>query len=437
MIELLSMPAEQINSSHIESFVYSKAPEGEHIEFKESLPAKGDGTPNPWMAGGNEIGDRAKNIILEEVVAFANAHGGALFLGIKECDTDKKPAVADEISPVPRCEELAERLKLVFRDRVEPQLPMLEIFGVPTQGKNGVVIIRVGRSRLAPHRVTKILVCPVRRSDRCEKMTMREIQDMTLNMARGLERLDERLSVRCNRFQQEFECLETPADAYGIRFTAMPIGDEIRIDRVFRRGAIVSEFNEPWREISIEQDNKEPYVLSDMGISHGSVQCRPMLRAAREESDWGSGNMNRSYNSYRELHCDGLIEIGFVSCRAADLGDRLSLPRSFPVVIFANLVAWADRVRNQALAPTAEYVLEAEIRAIGSPVGIIDDDRLINTAYATILQPGLIKFPRYSLGNPEEISELIALFYRDFWNSLGKDIDTGEFTFEIKGWRDD
>ena len=75
MIELLSMPAEQINSYHIESFVYSKAPEGEHIEFKESMPAKGDGTPNPWMAGGNEIGDRAKNIILEEGVAFANAHG--------------------------------------------------------------------------------------------------------------------------------------------------------------------------------------------------------------------------------------------------------------------------------------------------------------------------------------------------------------------------
>ena len=434
MIELLSMPSEQIDSSHIKSFVDSRVPEGEHIEFKESLPTKG-GALNPWMSGGNEIGDRAKNMILEEVTAFANAHGGTLFLGIKECDTDKNPAVADEISPVPRCEELAERLKLVFRDRVEPQLPRLEIFGVPTQDKSGVVIIRAGRSRLAPHRVTKILVCPVRRSDRCEKMTMREIQDMTLNIARGLERLDERLSVRRNRFQQEFECLKIPADAYGIRFTAMPIGEEIRIDRVFHRRAIVSEFNEPWRKIYIKQDNQEPYLLSDMGISFANVQCRPMLRAAREESDWGSGNMNRLYNSYRELHCDGLIEIGFVSCiKFPDLGGKLSLPRGLPAIVFANLVAWADRVRNQALASTAEYVLEAEIRAIGSPVDITYDNRLISPI---ILQPGLIKFPRYSLGNPEEISELITLFYRDFWNSLGKDIDTGGLTFEIEGWRDD
>ena len=49
MIELLSMPAEQIDSSHIESFVASKVPEGEQIEFKESLPAKG-GKSDPWIS---------------------------------------------------------------------------------------------------------------------------------------------------------------------------------------------------------------------------------------------------------------------------------------------------------------------------------------------------------------------------------------------------
>ena len=129
MVELLSISAEQIDISHIESFVDSRVPEGEQIELKESLSAKGDGTPDPWMSGGDRIGDRAKNEILEEVVAFANAHGGALFLGIRE--SEEKPAVANEISSVPRCEELAERLKLVFRDCVEPQIPRIEIFAVP------------------------------------------------------------------------------------------------------------------------------------------------------------------------------------------------------------------------------------------------------------------------------------------------------------------
>ena len=130
------------------------------------------------MDGKDQIGDRARNKVLEEAVAFANAHGGALLIGIKESDT--KPPVAAEIKPLPRCAELAERLGLMFRECVEPQLPWLEVFGVPIEGKNGVVVIRVGRSRLAPHRVKPTHVCPVRRADRCDSMTMREIQDMTL-----------------------------------------------------------------------------------------------------------------------------------------------------------------------------------------------------------------------------------------------------------------
>ena len=76
-----------------------------------------------------------------------------MLLGIRE--SEAKPPVAVEIVPIQRCADLAERLKLVFRDRVEPQLPRIDIFAVPTEVESGVVIIRVGRSRLAPHRVTK------------------------------------------------------------------------------------------------------------------------------------------------------------------------------------------------------------------------------------------------------------------------------------------
>ena len=147
MIEVLSKPADQISISDIETLITSKVPEGEQIEFKENLPAKGQ-TSDSWVNGEDQIGGRAKDTILKEVVAFANAHGGALLLGIKESNT--KPPIAAKISPIPRCQDLAERLKLVFRDCVEPQLPRLEVLAVPTEGESGVIIIRVGRSRLAP-----------------------------------------------------------------------------------------------------------------------------------------------------------------------------------------------------------------------------------------------------------------------------------------------
>ena len=267
-----------------------------------------------------------------------------------------------------------------------------------------------------------------------EKMTARETQGITLNVAQGPERLDKRLSARRERFQQEFECLENPKNAFGIRFTGTPVGDEIRFERVLRNGAIVKELKEPWHSVLLQQGDKDLHVLDDKGILSFGARC-PMLRAAREESDWGHGNTNRFDNSYRELHCDGLIEIGFVSCsRDSDRGGKLYLPPSLPFVIFPNLVVWVDRIRNQALAPTVEYALEVEIRAIGSPVGVVDDYRLINTPYATILRPSLINFPRYSLGNPDEVSELFALFFRDFWNSLGKDVGTEKCIFTIKDW---
>lgn len=438
MVELLSISAEQIDSSHIELFVDSRVPEGEQLELKESLSAKGDGTPDPWMSGGDRIGDRAKNEILEEVVAFANAHGGALFLGIRE--SEEKPAVADEISPVPRCEELAERLKLVFRDCVEPQIPRIEIFAVPTQGEDGLVIIRVARSRLAPHRVTKTLVCTVRRSDRCEKMTMREIQDMTLNVARGLERLDKRFSERSKRFCEEFGYLKTPDKAFGIRITAMPVGDEIHIAPVFRRGATAEEFREPLRTVSLREGGENPSTLNGEGIIRSYPFSRPLLRAAREELDSSSLEMKHSYSSYRELHCDGLIETGFVSCGrnprpltvSEQEGDLYLSPKLY-IFMFANMLVWANRIRAQAQAPAAEYAFEAEIHAIG----ISASPRVSSFRRGlpgAVLQPGSVKFPRYPLGagGPDEISQLLALFWRDFWNSLGTDVDSEKLVFTIE-----
>ena len=82
MTEVLSKPADQIGIDDIKALITSKVPEGEQIEFKESLPAKKQPL-DPWITGKDEIGDPAKNKILEEVVAFANAHGGALLLGSK------------------------------------------------------------------------------------------------------------------------------------------------------------------------------------------------------------------------------------------------------------------------------------------------------------------------------------------------------------------
>ena len=83
----------------VDALLAAKVPEGERLEFKQELSAP-KGKKDPW-ATDKKLGDAAKKQILHEVVAFANAYGGTLLLGIAE--TKSKPPVADRVIPIPHC----------------------------------------------------------------------------------------------------------------------------------------------------------------------------------------------------------------------------------------------------------------------------------------------------------------------------------------------
>ncbi len=103
--------------------------------------------------------------------------------------------------PLPRCADLAERLRLQCRDCIEPQVSLLEVGAVPIEDDgSGVIVIRVPKSRMAPHRHSATKECYIRRADRSEKMTMREIQDLTLQVERGLAAIDAAFDTRFSLF---------------------------------------------------------------------------------------------------------------------------------------------------------------------------------------------------------------------------------------------
>ena len=186
------------------------------------------------------------------------------------------------MAPLPRCADLAERFRQVFGACVDPPLPTLDIVSVPSDGNSGVIVFRTGRSRLGPHRIKPTLQCPVRRDNRCEALSMREIQDMTLNLARGTEQLERRLQERSRKFEEEFKRLETPGDAFGFRMTAVPVGDEIRFESVYSGGNLIEELRPPDVEIGRGLD-KCDFRLRTIRDLHGMHFCdwRPLLRAAR------------------------------------------------------------------------------------------------------------------------------------------------------------
>ena len=422
MTAVLTKPADLIDAGDIRALVNESVQESAQIEFKESLPARGSGGPDPWMRGDGRIGDRARNEILEEVVAFANAYGGALVLGIAE--SRSKPPVAADVAPLPRYAELAERFRQVFGACVDPPLPVLEVVTVPTDGDNGVILFRTGRSRLGPHRVKPTLECPIRRDDRCEALSMREIQDMTLNLARGTERLERRLRERSKKFEKEFERLETPDDAFGFRATAAPVGDEIRFGSVYSGGNLIEELRSP--EVEIERGSSDrDSRLRTIRSSHGMHfhDWRPMLRAARVQD---SHNRDRSVQvyAYAEIHADGLLEWGFLSNRlirgfhSNETPVAMNFDSETPVSTLARLLVWADRVRQQASAPGAEYAIQPQFRVTADSVSVGGDD---NRFVVGTIKRNDTDFPLYPLVALGEIDKTVSRFERDFWNYFGQD----------------
>ena len=329
---------------------------------------------------------------------------------------------------------------MVFRDCIDPQLPRVEIFAVETEADAGVVIIRVPRSRLAPHRNKKTLECPIRRFDRCERMTMREIQDMTLNVSRGLQRIDDEFSRRSKLFRRQFCRLRTPKEAYGLRFTAVPVVDDLRIDRLLHGHVLDPRFEPPSVDVvrNLPGQGRPPLLQGVQAYSFRYSDWKPRLRAARSEASHAALYARETMNiiSYRELHCHGLVELGLLSVHGESDPDSRASPhvfpmsRELPVVEFASLAAWVGQVRTEAGAPTAEYAVEVQIDTKG-PCRVIHGNAPPSPPVGS-LDSGSTMFPRYALGDPEHLPKLLDIFERDFLNACGKDFanQLGNLTVE-------
>lgn len=427
MIGVLEKPAGSISIHDIQQLIDTEVPEGQEIEYKVTLPAE-EGSIDPWLRGKSGIGKVARNSILEEAVAFANSSGGAVLLGIEE--TGEEPPTASAIKPIQRCADLVSRLRMAFRDNVEPRIPRVEIVPISIEDGKGVVVISVGKSRLAPHRVWPTRSCKIRRADSSEEMRMREIQDMTLNVSRGLDRLEKHLSLRSERFEQEFQRLSNPNHAFGIRATAVPVDDSIHFDRIISHNRVLQGLGEPWREVIHHYENGR--LRGSQARELEPIYWRPMLRSARAELRNEIEGLKEDENSYREIHCSGLVELGFVSGPVEYRGShKLIIGFDVPIVLFANLIAQAHRLRVQAGFPLEEYALEVEIYVRSRNAFV---PRGGNAPPLGHFNVGRTKFPLYSLGDIAEVPGLLDLFHRDLYNSIGRDLLPGGSRLDIEGW---
>src|SRR5690349_14386052 len=112
----------------LEELVSAEARETDELEFKGTLPyqpQKGQPqTADRWIEKGDRIGDYARDQLLAELVAFANADGGTLVLGLHE--TKDEPRRAHYLEALPNCEGLTRRLWDAAEDIIEPRLRSID-----------------------------------------------------------------------------------------------------------------------------------------------------------------------------------------------------------------------------------------------------------------------------------------------------------------------
>jgi hypothetical protein len=406
-----------VAASDIAQLCSDQIPESTELELKSDLPSK-SGRGDPWH-GGAGIGEYARNEIAEEIIAFANSFGGAVCVGINE--TADHPKRADSPHPLPRVHELARRLRQAVYDIIDPPLPALEATGVeigPTGA--GVVILRVPPSRRRPHRHQVSKEVFVRRSDESVRITMREIQELTIQAIAEATRVEDLIEERRQTFRdQTSDWLKPTGEGEnmwggGLHFVGMPT-TMIDLGRVVGRPRLI--YFEPKLEARFST-RTVPCIWPHSRM----INWRPGLRCMVAEVFTHERKLNTQYS----LNTNGVCEMSF-RFQASD--DRPGLFIGWLVGALCFMLTWIDRIRNEsgsatefALAPQLFLAGQARLYRYGA-TSFADD--------GGTLPYGSYEFPVMSIGPKEEFESHIQHFDEDLSNLTGYDNQSSAPTFAL------
>lgn len=141
---LFNTPIRQIDEARLLSLVEASTPEGRQIDYRETLPGRGE---------------RDHRDFLEDATSFANAAGGDIVYGIAERRdennrTTGEPAASVGVSESTNINEERLRLSQLLRDAVDPPLTRFQLEPIERPGQTPCLILRVFRSWSGLHMIT-------------------------------------------------------------------------------------------------------------------------------------------------------------------------------------------------------------------------------------------------------------------------------------------
>lgn len=387
----------EVDAGDIRLVVDTARQEGLQVEFKQEFP------------GGAE-NDKGKRGIAKELVAFANAHGGTLIIGIAE-DSEHR-AVA--IRPVADCRAVADRLSSTMHAIIDPPLPGVECEGIPTEpdGTSGVVAIRVPESLSSPHwlrlgKDTEGGVVLFRRNTSSMLVSsMRDIHEMVLATENKRVRLEGRFAEALNRGTDFlYGRGNDPAKYRELLFAiiAQPLSaiQVIGFLQTVRKYAAETEF-----------PLLPPNATRTANLPFNFVNPKPRLRGAQRsnKNDWATILFDDGE--------DGSVAT-FLQLYPESPEPSRRFGYSWALGALASTLARVEKLRNEAGAPDTVYEVRVQLH--------VPNNRWI---YKWALDPGGMdtveignlreEMPSYFVGGKAEFSDVELQFNVDLQNALGR-----------------
>ena len=139
---MLPLRFEDISSDDVVRLVADKVSERKILEYKQALNIRGQE-------------DRAE--FLADVSSFANASGGDIIFGVsEERDENGQPTgVPSDIVALQIGNAATEcaRIEQLIGSGIQPRIPVVEVKGIEVSVRGLVIVVRVGKSWIAPHMV--------------------------------------------------------------------------------------------------------------------------------------------------------------------------------------------------------------------------------------------------------------------------------------------
>lgn len=332
-------------------------------------------------------------------------------LGLHE--TKDEPRRAERLEPLPNCEGFAKRLLDATEDVIEPRLPAVGIRALQAAVEgSGYVLLRVGKSSTGHHRLTTTREFYVRRGERSSRMSVREIKDLTLDLARAGDRVEAILAERTALASSRYSALMNNAQSkqtpgvmpLRVRVTAIPTSPQHIPDITGRHDLWWSG-----KRFSAKIDEQDFDCGYPARVWTETAQVRLRSLISGESLDHAS--------TPRLIRSDGLVEFSLIHPEREPIrGSDSRVYLGWIISLVAGVIAQVNHMRERLAWDAVAYGLEVEVWA-SRPLGVFWNDQSYNSYTMRADLP--LRLPRYSLASNDDRDGIITTIIRDLLNACG------------------